>query len=809
MSNLKAKVSLLVVMLLIVSAFSFAFADDYIMNLSVSYDGETLQDRESIELYNSDTNRTLTITTDAKYVDESLTIYWSRSGGPVFEVLSTGKKSATFKIPTDLTEGNATQFVFEAVSNDFGNNYVGNSNAVRIWVNCPKEEDVNVTANLEYNGKTIEHLDTIRVKEGEKLRILGNSNIGVKLVAYKWDNDAIVEVNGSSTYVTVPDLGQGKKLSIVAQAKDGKWSNSKTFTILPKVEEEETTIEAYLRKDGSVVEHKSTIEVDANTKLVVSGVSNKDVKLVSYRWSNGSTVEVNGESTTIPVPSNIPAEGLTLGITAQASDGKWANSKSFTVKAKSAVVPPVETASITIVKDGEYAKVTATIQNGTFKKFTYRWDNEAEKTITENPFRVALPTEVGTHKLYVTVYTNNNVTAEKVYTYTVHEEETDDDELIVEPWMRENDDLDKLAVSLRSEPYEDPEERANKNIYALNEKVIYYVDYKNGGKKIDKEVKIVLEIPLDFSVVQADGGTVDKKKGTITWTFKNGLDKEEADTKEVVLKYTSLGGSKTTYKRITPKATIYQDSKKKDISAIINLIVKDFDVEIKDEHDPYMYGDLGTNLFRPDDTITRAEGALVLTRIFGISTAYDSNKYDFPDLNETYLVARRAIRAARAYGLIEGFPDGNYYPNKTMTRGEFMTIIARQLEEEEGDGFEVKEADELIKIYKDKNRIYYIADNETYDAHWSAGYATLLCRLNMAPVSEKNTNLRLDAPISRAEVAQLVNLYLLRAPAHTTKSTKVKFPDVSKNHPLFADIVEATRDTHTWSLNDDGEEVEE
>ena len=67
-----------------------------------------------------------------------------------------------------------------------------------------------------------------------------------------------------------------------------------------------------------------------------------------------------------------------------------------------------------------------------------------------------------------------------------------------------------------------------------------------------------------------------------------------------------------------------------------------------------------------------------------------------------------------------------------------------------------------------------MSDNEQYDAHWAAGYATLLCRLNMTPVSEKNTNLRLDEPITRAEVAQLVNFYLLRAPAATTKGTTTK-----------------------------------
>ncbi len=384
-----------------------------------------------------------------------------------------------------------------------------------------------------------------------------------------------------------------------------------------------------------------------------------------------------------------------------------------------------------------------------------------------------------------------------------------DGELIVEPWMKENEDLNKLAVSLRSEPYENEDnERANKNIYVLDEKVVYYVDYKNGGKTTDGKVELVLNLPLTATVVQKDGGDVSKKDGTITWTF-DGMKKGEEGTKVVVVKYTSLGSAKATFKRVTPSAVITLDGKKKDVSSVINLIIKDFDEEINEEHDPFMYGDKGTETFRPDDTITRAEGALVLTRIFGISTAYDTNEYDFPDLDETYLEARKAIRAARAYGLINGYPDGTFKPNATMTIGEFMTIIARQIEEDEGEGFEIKDENEAIKIYKDKTRLYYISDKEMYDAHWAAQYATLLCRLNMTAVKEKETNLRLGNAITRAEVAQLVNFYLLRAPAKVTRTTLIRFPDVSRNHRLIGDIVEATRETHTYSINEDGKEVAE
>ena len=370
----------------------------------------------------------------------------------------------------------------------------------------------------------------------------------------------------------------------------------------------------------------------------------------------------------------------------------------------------------------------------------------------------------------------------------------DDDELIIEPWMKENDALDCLAVSLRSEPYE--EDRANKNIYALNEKVIYYVDYKNGGKDTDKDVTLQLTLPLSFSVVSSDGAKVSKSNKTFTWTF-DGMENDES------------GKSSITYKRITPKATIDLGKTQKDVSAVLNMVVKDFDEEINDEHEPYMYGDKDTKTFRPDDIIKRGEGALVLTRIFGISTIYDSNAYAFPDLNETYLEARKAVMAATAYGIIQGYPDGTYKPNKAMTRGEFITILARQIEEEFGEGFEIKDESALIKVYKDKTRIYYISDNEYYDAHWSISYATLLARLNMTPLTEDSTNLRVDDPITRAEVAQLVNFYLLRAPADVDSSTKTQFPDVSKRHKLFADIVEATRKAHTYSITEDGTEDEE
>ena len=139
-----------------------------------------------------------------------------------------------------------------------------------------------------------------------------------------------------------------------------------------------------------------------------------------------------------------------------------------------------------------------------------------------------------------------------------------------------------------------------------------------------------------------------------------------------------------------------------------------------------------------------------------------------------------------------------------------MKIIAANVElmAEEDDirGLEIEDSEDSIKIYKDPTKSYVLG-NTTVNEHWASSYVTFLARLNMTSVSDKEKDLRLDEAITRAEVAQLVNFYLLRAPADDVKKTQ--FSDVNKNHKLFGDIVEATRPAHTYFLTTEGTEIAE
>ena len=488
----------------------------------------------------------------------------------------------------------------------------------------------------------------------------------------------------------------------------------------------------------------------------------------------------------------------------QATSGTFAIR--FTIASGNVTPAPETKITVSIDRvDEKLVELKSTVTNSQFSKFVYSWDNEAEKTATVNPVKVEIPTTTGTHTLKVKAVAADGKTANGEYTVVIN---PTDDELIVETWMKENGDMEELAVSLRNDS--DKYTKGNKNFYALNEEIVYYVDYKNGGRDIKNEVKLVLELPLNFKVIDAFGGTVNAEKKTITWVFPNGLEENEDGTKVVRIAYTSLGKASKKYGIVYPVADIYQRSKVVDSSAVINYIFKNEDTEITDEHLPYMYGDKGTTTFRPDDTITRAEGALVLTRIFGIDTSGTKVETIFPDLDQTYVEAQKAIVAATKLGLINGYPDGMYRPNEKMTKAEFMKIIASYIEanaeNEDIRGLEVK-ADTNIKIYKNPTNVY-VTGVSTTKTHWASNWVTLLVRLNMTPVRTSNKNLGLDEKITRAEVAQLVNFYLLRAPADVSSSTKTRFSDVAKKHKLFADIVEATRPEHNYTITLEGYEVD-
>lgn len=607
-----------------------------------------------------------------------------------------------------------------------------------------------VSMSVKLNGTELVNKATYKVKGGEKVVVKANSNTGstIAYIGYYYvENgyDTMKDTYSDTITITIPTMAAGTKRALCIEA------------------------------------------VGANNTGVNDNRNRTGWQKYYLVWEDNST----------PAPVN--------GDISASMDGKTLVEKSKTY-----------------AKEGTAIVISATPANKVEKVF-YIWDDSNDlKESTKNPATMKLPSEFAgdglIHTLYIRArYTDGTYSPRREYKFVIQkagstdpvnpDKNPTDDGLDVLPWEKENSELEKLSISLRNDSESDKE---NKNVYALDEEVTYYIDYKNGGKKITEPVTIKFEIPLAFEVISADNGTVDYNKRTITWTYPQGMESEQEGTKTVVLKYTKFDKKSTEYKTIYPLATIAKSSKVVDYSSVINLIYVDTDTTLDLYHIVYMYGDKNATTFRPDDTITRAEGALVLTRILLGQSAIDNTKVKsvYPDLDETYEEAQKAIIAATSYGIINGYTDGYYRPNQTMTRAEFMKIIAKYIElnaEDEGiKGLEVKDIDNSVKLYKNPV-LRYAVNGTTVSSHWAIEEVSLLVRLNMTSAS-KNKDLRLDEGISRAEVAQLVNFYTFRAPAKITSRVTTQFSDVSRNHKLFADIVEATRPSHEARFNEDGTE---
>lgn len=712
--------------------------------------------------------------------------------------------------------------------------------ATKTYLLIVRDENIQqVSMDVKMGSTTLRPGNTYEVKGGEKIDVSAKTtgaNANIALIGYRYsDKTGITDIESNKATITLPVRPAGTKISLyieaVADNDDGDEAyNENTRTgwkefILEYVDDTIKDKDINVALNGKNLTEGSTTEANPNESLKITATPTDRVSNLYFKWDNDAWSKVaNTGSYATRIPSSfLPGSTHKLYVKAEYDDGEVISEKVYIFKipaTASNITMNVKLDSKTIYSGKSYnvvgkEKVTVTVSasNTTADYIKYRFGNQSEVKVSGAKATITVPTKnVGTRlNLYVQAFgKDGSQTAQNVYTLVYVR--NNDGKLDIEPWMEENDELVSLVVNLRNDSEE--ADKANKNIYALDEVVTYYVDYKNGtGDDITSEVKLVLELPLDFDVVDANGGQVDKNKNTITWVFPDGLEDEEAGTKIVSIKYTSLSKSKYTSERIYPTAGIYRANKEKDRSTVINLIVRDYDEKVKTTHEPYMRGDANKDTFRPNDYITRAEGALVLARIYGLDYMNTRVTDVFSDLDETYVEAQKAIIAASKAGLINGYTNGTFKPNAKMTRAEFIKILACMVEmnadDEEIEGLEIKDVEDCIKVYNDSTR-YYIVDGKKVYTHWALEEVTLLARLNMLPLSEDEDEIKLDKEITRAEVAQLVNFYLLRAPASVDSKTKSGFSDVSRRHELFADIIEATREEHEFSMNeDDGTEVAE
>lgn len=82
--------------------------------------------------------------------------------------------------------------------------------------------------------------------------------------------------------------------------------------------------------------------------------------------------------------------------------------------------------------------------------------------------------------------------------------------------------------------------------------------------------------------------------------------------------------------------------------------------------------------FKPNQSISRAHAAKIIAKALGLDTKNVKNP-NFKDIPTNYAYYGEIAALANA-GIINGYPDGTFKPNATLTRGQTAKIIARAFE---------------------------------------------------------------------------------------------------------------------------------
>ena len=199
------------------------------------------------------------------------------------------------------------------------------------------------------------------------------------------------------------------------------------------------------------------------------------------------------------------------------------------------------------------------------------------------------------------------------------------------------------------------------------------------------------------------------------------------------------------------------------------------------EHNGYM-GGYGNGLFGPNDNMTRAQAAqmfynLLLNKNVDITV-------DFTDVPADAWYGN-AVRTLASLGVIKGIGDGQFAPNRTITRAEF-TVIAMRFANVSAD---------VTNPFTDiaTNDWYYTAVTSAVSYGWINGYS--------------DGSFRPQATITRAEVVTIVNRMLNRTADRNfvDSSAVTQFVDVPSNYWAYYNIMEATN-AHTHTIDNDGVE---
>lgn len=202
----------------------------------------------------------------------------------------------------------------------------------------------------------------------------------------------------------------------------------------------------------------------------------------------------------------------------------------------------------------------------------------------------------------------------------------------------------------------------------------------------------------------------------------------------------------------------------------------------KTDHFAYIVGYPDGNVY-PEGNITRAEVATIFFRLLTDDTRDGklTTQNSFADVNDGDWYCR-AVSTLASLGIVDGYPDGKFYPNAYITRAEFATIAARFDEEADDTSFGFTDVD---------GHWAEVAINEAANNGWVEGY-------------EDGTFLP-NKDITRAEAVTLINRVLHRLPETPDDLLKVMlvWPDNMDTSAWYYLAMQEATNSHNYDYKTD------
>ena len=201
-----------------------------------------------------------------------------------------------------------------------------------------------------------------------------------------------------------------------------------------------------------------------------------------------------------------------------------------------------------------------------------------------------------------------------------------------------------------------------------------------------------------------------------------------------------------------------------------------------EDHVTYVSG-YESGLFLPEKTITRAEAASMFYKLL---RSVDWEPRTFSDVKSTAWYAE-AVEALAGLGILSGYEDGTFGPDKEITRAEFVAIAVAFSALEDGQS----------------------SFSDVKPGFWAASHIYTASKLGWISGFTDGTFAPND-PVKRCQAVSIINKMLGRsAPENVKELTDVKsFYDLFPSHWAYGAIVEAAAE-HTYHTVPAGEESTE